>query len=252
METLRTWFIFAVGLTAMALGVLLWTVITVVLLPSRIARIKACNWFGKTVCAAMVKLSGCPVTVTGTEHLNGRRPAIYVSNHTSIMDIFLASSLSPVGTVGVAKKEVVWYPFFGQLYLLSGHLRIDRGRSAQAKETLARMGDMVREKGLSIFLWPEGTRSRDGRLLPLKKGLVYLAVQTGLPVVPIVVAGAHRSWSKGSLKLERVPIQVTVRPPIDTSGWSPDTAEEHLEEVAAVFRDVLPADQQPSESARAA
>jgi 1-acyl-sn-glycerol-3-phosphate acyltransferase len=238
---------FAVGLPAMALGALVAAVFMLLLLPSRLARVRVGNYFGKTICRLMVALSGCPLTIRGQEHLDRHRPAIYVSNHTSIMDIFIAAWLSPVGTVGVAKKEVVYYPFFGQLYLLSGHLRIDRGNSAAARASLARLGETVRARRLSIFLWPEGTRSRDGHLQPFRKGLVHLAVQTGLPVVPFVVKGAQKAWVKHSLLLARVPIEVEVLPAIDTSNWDAEHADEEIEQVQAAFRAVLPLDQQPIE-----
>lgn len=235
-----------VGAVVMALGVVLWTGLILVLLPSRVSRIKACNYFGKSVCRSMVWLSGCTVTVRGLKHLDRSRPAIYAANHTSILDAFLGAYLAPVGTVGIAKKEVIWYPFFGQLYLLSGHLRIDRGRTNRAKASLARLGALVRSRGLSIFIWPEGTRSPDGRLLPLKKGLAHMAIQTGLPIVPLVITGGHRAWEKHSLRLVPVPIAIDVLPPIDTSGWDIDHIEQQIEEVAQRFREILPPDQQPA------
>lgn len=247
MNTLSSLLRLSVGLVAMAVGTLLAAILMLLALPSRRARVYLGNLFGKTVCRLMVALSGCPLEIRGAEHLDAGRPAIYVSNHTSIMDIFLAAWLSPYGTVGVAKKEVVWYPFFGQLYLLSGHLRIDRSDTSGAKASLAALGDIVGRHGMSIFLWPEGTRSRDGHLKPFKKGLVHLAVQTRLPVVPMIVSGAHKSWEKHSLRLARVPITVTVLPPIDTSTWDVDHVGEHLEQVHARFREVLPRDQQPPE-----
>lgn len=244
-QTLSSLLRLAVGLTAMAIGATLAAVAMLLCLPWRVARVRVGNYFGKTVCRLMVFLSGCPLTVCGREHLDRHRPAIYVSNHTSIMDIFIAAWLSPIGTVGVAKKEVVYYPFFGQLYLLSGHLRIDRDNSTSARASLAKLGETVRKRRLSIFLWPEGTRSRDGHLLPFRKGLVYLAAQTGLPVVPFVVKGAQRAWVKHSLLMRRVPIEIEVLPPIDTSEWSVEHTNEAIEQVHARFRDVLPDDQQP-------
>lgn len=237
------WLRIAVGVLVMALGVAVWVLITVPLLPWRILRIKACNWFGKTVCRAMVMLSGSPVTVEGEEHLNGDRPAIYVSNHTSILDLFLCAWLSPVGTVGIAKKEVVWYPFFGWLYLLSGHLRIDRSNSERAIASMKSLGGLVRKHGLSVFIWPEGTRSRDGHLKPFKKGVAHLAMQTGLPVVPLVVSGIQNVWPARSFRVRVHPIHVRVLPAIDTSGWTEDTLDEVVQSLHDTFDAALPADQ---------
>jgi lysophosphatidate acyltransferase len=243
---LASWARLVIGFVIIGTNATITLLVCALLLPFRVARIKACNYFGKVTGPAIMKLSGCPLTIDGWEHLDRERPAIYVSNHTSIVDVFLAIWLSPIGTVGVAKREVVWYPFFGQLYLLSGHLRIDRGQSAAAKESLAKLGKYVRDHRLSIYIWPEGTRSASGHLLPFKKGIFHLAKQTGLPVVPVVVEGAHEAWVKGSLQIAPVTIRVTVLPAIDTSSWQEATADAHVEDVWRRFRDTLPERQRPA------
>lgn len=220
-------------------------VVLTLLAPFRNARIRACNYWGKVFGPMLMWLSGCRRTYEGLEHLDGTRPAIYISNHTSIYDIFLAIFLSPVGTVGVAKKEVVWYPIFGVMYLLSGHLRLDRKNHQRALASMKNLAELVQRYNLSIYLWPEGTRARDGRLLPFKKGLVHLAIATGLPVVPIVISGAHRGWEKGRLVLGRNPIHIRVLPPCDTSHWSTETIEDNLDEVWRKYVDALPDEQKP-------
>jgi lysophosphatidate acyltransferase len=94
---------------------------------------------------------------------------------------------------------------------------------------------------------PEGTRSRSGRLLPFKKGLVHLALQTGLPVVPMVIHGAHRAWTRGSLSVRGVPILVEVLPAVSTSGWSAERADDALDEIHVLLRHHLPPEQQPAD-----
>ena len=224
-----------------------WLVVLVVLLPWRIGRIKTCNHFGSATGAGIARVSSCPLTIVGREE-HGRQPGIYVSNHTSVFDIFLGMWLSPTGTVGVGKRSVVLYPFIGQLYLLSGHLLIDRSNPERAHASLARLSQYVRDHGLSIFIWPEGTRSRDGRLGRFRKGFAHLALQTGLPVVPMVVTGAYKAWPKGTLSVRVVPLRVEFLEPIETSGWSRDTLDEHIAEVKARFAAALPEDQQPVEA----
>jgi len=235
----------AIGWCYMMVAFVVLATILLVLLPSRIARIKACNHFGTITGSFYVWLSGCSLTVTGREHLDPAKPAIFASNHSSALDIFIAIWLSPTGTVGVAKKQVIWYPLFGLLYALSGHLRIDRGNSKRAIASMKELAAIVTKHHLSIFIWPEGTRSRTGRLLPFKKGIVNLAVQTGLPVVPFIVTGAHKSWEARTHTIVGVPIRLDVLPPIDTSAWSTARMDEALEEIHAAFRAVLPPDQQP-------
>lgn len=215
------------------------------LLPWRKARIYFTNYLGTVVGWTLMWISGSTVTVEGREHFNGTQPAICVGNHTSIVDAFTSVWLSPRGTVGVAKKSILNYPIYGQIWYLSGHLVIDRSNPKSAIESLNKLGEFVRTKGLQVLLWPEGTRSRDGRLLPFKKGFVHLAIATGLPVVPMVTTGAHEVWDKGSLKIKEVPIHIKFLPPIDTSEWKTETVSDHALEVWNIIHDSLPPEQRP-------
>lgn len=235
----------AVGLVYMALSFVVHAAVLIVLMPFRGVRIRSCNYYGWITGRVITWLTGSPVTVRGREHLDASRPAIYVSNHTSMLDIFLGIWLGPLGTCGVAKKEVVYTPFFGQLYWLSGHLRIDRGNSAKAVAAMKELERLVERYTLSIWMWPEGTRSRTGRLLPFKKGVYHLAVGTGLPVVPVIVRGAHHAWEKGTLALSGAPIDVEVLPAIETSSWSARDAGEVMQELHDLFVEHLPEDQRP-------
>lgn len=224
-------------------------VVLLVLLPWRTARIRFTNGLGTVVGWTLMRISGSPVTVSGREHFNGDRPAICVGNHTSVVDAFTSVWLAPSGTVGVAKREILRYPVYGQVWFLSGHLIVDRSNTERAKESFRRLAQFVRQKGLQVLLWPEGTRARDGRLQPFKKGFVHLAIETGLPVVPMVTAGAQDVWKRGSLRLREVPINITFLPAIDTSAWRVETASEHAREVWEAIRDALPNEQRPLPSA---
>ncbi|HMV68875.1 MAG TPA: lysophospholipid acyltransferase family protein [Myxococcota bacterium] len=242
----------AVGLVYMAASAVVHGLILLALTPSRNLRIRASNYWGWVSGRFCMWLSGSTVTIHGGEHFDGARPAIYISNHTSIHDIFIGIWQAPVGTVGVAKKEVVWLPFFGQLYWMSGHLRIDRGNHERAMASMRDLEDIVRRYRLSIWMWPEGTRARDGRLQPFKKGLYHLAVHTGLPVVPVIVRGAHLAWRKGSFVIRGVPIEVEALPAISTAGWADRDPDVCMEELHALFAQHLPPDQQPLTAGAAA
>ncbi len=234
-----------VGLSVLGFAATLQTMILLLLLPSRIARIRSCVVFERLVGYPCAWLSGCYLTVSGKEHLDGRRPAIYVLNHTSAADLFIALRLMPGSAVGIVKKEIVRYPFFGQMYLLTGHLRVDRSNRDAAVVSMQALGKLVRRHKLSIIMAPEGTRSRDSRLLPIKKGLVHLALQTGLPVVPIVVQGAHKAWRSDSLAVLGAQVRVDVLPAVSTSHWTEETTDEAAKEIHAIFSRALPPDQKP-------
>lgn len=248
------------GLASLALrimfGVAVYAVCAVVVLvllllclPSRKARIKIGNHTGHFTGRLAVWLTGSSVHVRGLEHLDANRPAIYVANHTSILDIALGIWLAPTGTCGVAKKEIVLYPFFGQYYWLSGHLRIDRKNARRALRSLRELAALVARHSLSVFIWPEGTRSADGRLRSFKRGAFHLALETKLPIVPVVIAGSHRCWPQGTARLVSANVDVTCLPPIDTRLWTSETLGERVREIEALFAAALPADQRPQKTA---
>jgi 1-acyl-sn-glycerol-3-phosphate acyltransferase len=172
-------------------------------------------------------------------------PAIYVSNHTSYLDIFLGVWLAPFDTLGTAKKETVWVPFFGQLYALSGNVLVDRDDRRGAVAALRTIVGLMQRGRLGVLVWPEGTRSPDGRLQPFKRGFAHIALATRLPIVSIVVSGAHRCWPKGAALTFPARVDVQVLDPISTTGWTAARLDEHVAEVRSRFAAALPDDQKP-------
>lgn len=215
------------------------------LLPWRPARVKLCNYYGKALGPTLIKLAGVKPIIRHRERIEQAYPAIYVSNHTSVLDVFFAISLCPVGGCGIAKKEIGNIPFFGWLYRLSGHLLIDRADRDGAIAALAKTAEVVRKNDLSIWMWPEGTRSKDGKLLPMKKGLAHLAIATGLPIVPVVLHNAHHSWKKNEMVLHPTTVEVDILEPIKTDHWTLENIDEHLAEVHKAFADALYDEQKP-------
>ncbi len=239
-----------------AFGVAVYAVCAVVVLvallaclPSRTLRMRIGNHTGRFTGRLAAWLSGSSYHVRGVEHLDPKRPAIYVANHASILDIVLGIWLAPVGTVGVAKKEIVLYPFFGQYYWLAGHLRIDRKNARSALRTLRELSALVAKHALSVFIWPEGHRSLDGRLRPFKRGAFRLALETRLPIVPVVIAGSHRAWPRGAVRLVRANVDITCLPAIDTTSWTAETLGEHVQQIEDLFAATLPPAQKPLTSA---
>lgn len=216
------------------------------LLPSRVARIRVTNAFGNAIGKTVMWWSGCEVTVEGLENVVPGRPAIYAANHTSILDAFTTIWLTPSGTVGVAKKEVFYYPFYGQAWWLAGHVFLDRGNTSRAKAALARTARFLRAHKLHLCILPEGTRAEDGRLLPFKKGIVHLAIETQLPIVPMVTTGLQRVWARSTLQIRPADVHITFLPPISTEGWRLDRIDEHLATLRGAFLAALPPEQQPA------
>ncbi|KAH7427459.1 hypothetical protein KP509_10G044800 [Ceratopteris richardii] len=139
----------------MLVTTIIWTFILFTLLPFPSARIKQSNVYGHITGRLLMWILGNPLRISGAQNANLK--AIYICNHASLLDIILVMWLIPIGTVGIAKKEVIWYPLFGQLYLLANHIRIDRANSSssvqsfQKKEQGQRQADFFRSRRASCI-----------------------------------------------------------------------------------------------------
>jgi 1-acyl-sn-glycerol-3-phosphate acyltransferase len=230
---------FALGGIFMVAVSLVFFLMMLFLMPWRVLRLKVCNVYGKLVGHAITALTGAPLIFRHRERLNGSHPAIYVSNHTSTLDIWLGMWLCPFGGAGLAKKEIVKVPGLGQLYVLSGHPLIDRSNRERAIATMNDVAEFMNKNRLSLWIWPEGTRSKTGELGPFKKGFVHAAIATGLPVVPVVVYGAAKVWPRKGLRLTTHPLHIETLPAVDTSDWSAETLDAHVEALRQIFLDAL-------------
>jgi 1-acyl-sn-glycerol-3-phosphate acyltransferase len=173
-------------------------------------------------------------------------PAIYVSNHASNLDPFLGLAMIPIGTTCTAKRAIARIPFFGWVYWMGGHLLLDRSNVDGARRSMAEAAKVVRDNALSLWVYPEGTQPRDGRLLPFKKGIVHVAVATGLPIVPILTHEAHLVWPARTLEVRPGTVVLEVLPPISTADWSLEHIDAHVEELRAIFLEGLRPSQLPS------
>ncbi|XP_043688851.1 1-acyl-sn-glycerol-3-phosphate acyltransferase-like isoform X2 [Telopea speciosissima] len=140
---------------------------------------------------------------------------------------------------------IVWYPLFGQLYVLANHLRIDRSNPSSAIESMKQAARAIVENNLSLIIFPEGTRSKNGRLLPFKKVFVHMALQSRLPIVPMVLTGTHLAWRKNSLHVKPAPLTVKFLPPIRTEDWITDKIDDYIKMVHDIYVKHLPEAQRP-------
>ncbi len=237
-----------IGVVMLITSVIYW-VLCVVFLPSRVTRIQLGNAYGKVVGRSVQVLTGIVPEIHHRERMEEYRPAIYLMNHTATIDMWIGMWLCPWRGCGAAKKEIVRVPIFGQAYWLSGHLLLDRGNRERAIASMNAVKEVVTKNTLSMWIWPEGTRSRSGRLKRFKKGFVHMAIATGLPIVPCVAHNAHMYWPGGGFKVRPGRLQMEILPAISTEGWSEETIDAHVDEVMAAFRSVLGENQQEDEGA---
>lgn len=159
------------------------------------------------------------VRVRGAERLRAGESYVFLSTHQSWMDIPVMLGYLPSQLRIAAKREVFLIPFLGWHMRRAGHIPINRGSTAEAVASLRRAAHDLRG-GVSAFLFPEGTRTRDGSLQPLKKGGFRLAVEAGLPIVPVAIVGTRRAMPRDSAVLRRGPVEMFIGPPLPTAGLS--------------------------------
>ncbi len=167
---------------------------------------------------SMVRLAGVSVRLEGADREKLDRPLVVVANHQSWFDVFVLGGFLPGRARFVAKEELRRIPLFGAAWETCGHVRVNRGDRAEAVRSLNEAGARIRDERLNVILFPEGTRSADGRLLPFKKGAFVLALQTGVPILPVGISGSRAVMGKGSFRIRPGEIRVRVGEPIDVAG----------------------------------
>jgi 1-acyl-sn-glycerol-3-phosphate acyltransferase len=241
MSGFSSWLRVSISGLTMVLVSAAFFVLMVPLLPWRVARIRCCNVYGTIAGKAMVWAAGAKVTFHHRDRVSEQTPAILLSNHSSTLDMWIGMWVCPMGGCGLAKREIRFVPGVGQLYLLSGHPMIDRSNRERAISTMNDVATFITANRLSLWLWPEGTRSRDGQLQPFKKGFVHAALATKLPIIPVVVHNAARVWPRGKLRFNPGPVDVEVLQSISTEGWSVENIDAQVDEVRSVFVERLAA-----------
>ena len=168
-----------------------------------------------------------------------RQPrCIYIANHQSNVDIWVMANVMPLGTRFVAKQEMFRIPVPGRAMTAAGFIRIDRSNRAAAIRSLTQAAESIRA-GRPLILFPEGTRSRDGKLQPFKKGAFHLAMLAGVPVVPVAIRGTFEIMPPKSTRVRPGPVEVFFERPIDLSEFESDHPHDLLRAVHSVIADRL-------------
>ncbi|MGI9295176.1 MAG: HAD-IB family hydrolase [Pseudomonadales bacterium] len=184
-------------------------------------------------------LIGLKLNVKGEENLWKQRPAVFIFNHQSKADVVIAARLLRRDIAGVGKQEIKKMPVIGKVLELGGVVMIDRANASSAIEAMTPLVDAMRNEGKSVVLSPEGTRTVSPRLAPFKKGAFHLALQAGVPIVPIVIRNAGDVAPKGDFVFRAATVDVEVLPPVDTSSWKAETINQHVAEVRGLFLEAL-------------
>ncbi|HEY0936006.1 MAG TPA: HAD-IB family hydrolase [Trebonia sp.] len=185
----------------------------------------------------VLALSGVRLNVAGAEHLNERRPAVFLYNFRSNIDVFLVAALVKDNWTGVATKDLLSSHVFGQLGKLVDVAFVDRehpGTGAVLKPLKAAAG-----KGLSILIAPEGARLDTQSVGPFKKRAFLIAMATGLPIVPVVIRNSESVAGRSAARLNPGTVDIAVLPPVSVEGWTRQNLRERIEQVRAAYVETL-------------
>jgi putative phosphoserine phosphatase / 1-acylglycerol-3-phosphate O-acyltransferase len=202
------------------------------------SRRDAVNLTGALWADLTTALSGIDLHVEGEEHLWSQRPAVFIFNHQSQLDVPLVLKLVRRDATGVAKRELRTHPLFGPLLWAGGAVFIDRADTAKAIEALAPAVEALRH-GRSLLIAPEGTRQPTPHLGPFKKGAFHLAMQAGVPIVPIVFRNVLDVLPKNGLVIHPATVEAVVLPPVDTSHWTRESLDKEIEAIRVRYLEVL-------------
>jgi len=182
-------------------------------------------------------LSACriKVSVQGRSNIKPSGTYIFMSNHQSNVDIPVLQTFLPCHFKWLAKAELFRIPFFGFILKRAGYISIDRFGRESAIDSLARAAEKIKN-GISVLIFPEGSRSIDGNIRSFKKGGFFLAVDSGVPVVPVILHGTGAIMSKKTgVRVNRGNVVVEIGKPIETSAYTRETRETLLNEVYTVM-----------------
>lgn len=182
-------------------------------------------------------LVGIKLVIRGEENLWQSRPAVFIFNHQSQVDFFIAAKLLRRDILGVAKKELE-SGVYGMMMKLAGVIFVDRGNSEKAIETLKPVVDSLRS-GKSLAIFPEGTRSYDYRVGKFKKGAFHIAMEAGIPIVPVIIRNAHDVMPRGATFVKPSAVDVVVMPPVPTKDWKAENIDQHIAEIRQLYLDEL-------------
>lgn len=194
-------------------------------MPNKIAKLWAkCILFGSRI----------RVTVTGLSSIDLSLPHIYMSNHQSVFDIPVLQACLPVRFRWLAKAELFKIPIFGYALGRAGHISIDRSNRKSAFKSLKNAARNIRN-GVSVIIFPEGTRSRDGNIRQFKKGGFILAVDAGVPIVPVIIHGTWPLMLKNRVLIKPGNIIIEIKDPIKTTDYTRKTKDDLLKKVRKVI-----------------
>ncbi len=187
----------------------------------------------------ILRVCGIRVTVRGRENVDPEIPRIYMSNHQSFFDIWTLLAFLPVDFKFILKQELMNIPLLGPAMRGAGYIGIERKDPRKAVKSIALAAERIRD-GASVLIFPEGTRSVDGRLQSFKRGGFNLAFKSRCDIVPVVINGSHRIARKGSLRIHKEACSLHIGEPIALSNFKKKDIQRLMDQVHQAMGEQLP------------
>jgi len=222
---------------------LVMSIVGVLLIPVMFGNLDFNRTLARFGASGLRRITRIRIELEGASSLEQFQPCIYIGNHQDNFDVHIFGSIFPRRTIVIGKRELMWVPFFNLFYYAAGNIFIDRKRHRRALEGISDAGRRIREKGVSVMIFPEGTRNKSGvGLLPFKKGAFHMAIEAGLPLVPMVASPVRRVISYREPRITPGVIRVRVLEPISTKGLTaadvPRLAEETRAKMLAAWEEL--------------
>ena len=200
------------------------TVILSPVFPNNKLSYNPARWWGRIIC----RLCFVPVKVHGLDKLDSQQSYIFALNHQSFFDVFVVYSQLPFIFKWMMKAELRNIPFVGKACVSAGHIFIDRTNPATILKSMEKAKLQLRD-GVSLVIFPEGTRTYSGELGKFKRGAFQLATQLSLPIVPVTLRGSFERMPRNSVNVTRGPIEMFIHEPVDPHLYRPDQFHELIQ-----------------------
>lgn len=197
--------------------------------------------FGKWAISLAPPVLGIKVRTTGRDLIDRRTPYVFMSNHLSFIDGPLLFLLIPQSIRVILKKEVFRIPVLGQGMRFVGFIPVDRKRAHGGKKSIDRAAQLMRERGYSYLIFPEGTRTRDGRIQAFRRGGFFLALLSGAAIVPVTIRGTYELMPRGTIFPRRGKVDVLFHAPVPVEGYGSHNMQTLIDKVKDAVVSGLPA-----------
>jgi 1-acyl-sn-glycerol-3-phosphate acyltransferase len=195
---------------------------------------KTAHKVGRIWAKCILSLSNIRVTVKGISNLKPGRSYIFMANHMSNFDIPILQAYLPVQFTWLAKAELYKIPIFGYAMKRAGYISIERSDRKSAIESLNKAAKTIRD-GVSVIIFPEGTRSRTNNVQPFKKGGFFLALDSGVPIIPVIIHGTGQIMPKKKMLITPGNVTLEIAKPINSSDYTRKTKDDLMKKV----RDII-------------